>query len=467
MVLTTIISKSFHNCVETVKFLGKYFAWLIASVFVMTVVGGIFNILGDITGIHITITKNWMKIILSCIWWCISEWIAYEVFVALGIFHGSDYEYTTASTKSELSSKYDDLSSGANVMSWLLSFAEMAFVVLVFLYVYLYDGYIGKLALLSVGYISYWAGTGIPFTFVVVVLYGGAFLCTLSCLSLLIPIIKYLRRRGMDVFSISGIACIVFYTWNVVHSRVGFLVGYIGKSFKWQYDNFHAYIRYWAIYDDCPTSFELEHEYLLPILGTLIFNAIVFYFLNRSVKAFVTNLYKVVRDNSHLIEGTVDPMDDYFKEQKRKVNHEHDDIFASLVWTAYGLPMTGWELQQQYTKLGNALDDYAPSKIALYTDNDIQRIKNSLTIIHSESRIRSVISNAQVYCKIVNEFGSFYNYFKQLIKDDDQTIFGNLREVKVSLYAKLLAADLHYRGFKYIGPAKANEFLKNNYRMMI
>lgn len=467
MVLTTIISKSFHNCVDTVKFLGKYLAWLIASAFVMSVVGGIFNILGIITGIHITITKIWIENILSSIWWIISALIAYEVFVAFGIFYESGHGYTATSTKSEVSSKYDDLSSGANIMSWLLAFAEMAFVVLVFLYIGLDDGYIGKLTLISVGYISYWAGTGIPFTFVVVVLYGGAFLCILSCLSLLLPIVKYFRCRGMDVFSISGIACIVLYTWNVVDSRVGFLVGYIGKSFKWQYDNFNAYIRYLDLYDDSLTSFTLEHEYLLPILGTLIFNAIVFYVLNRSVKSFDNNLYKVVRDNRHLIEGTVDPMDDYLKEQKRRVDFGHDDIFASLVWTTYGLPMSGWELQQQYTKLGNALDDYDPGKVALYTDNDIQRINNSSTIIHSESRIRSVISNAQVYCKIVNEFGSFYNYFKQLIKDDDQTMFGNLRRGKVSLYAKLLAADLHYRGFKYIGPAKANEFLKNNFRMLI
>lgn len=467
MIIATIIGKSFHNCIKTAKSLAKYFLWIVLTVFVMSVLEGIFNILGDVTGIHVTITRTWMSNILNFVWYGISAWIAYEIFVVLGIFHREGYNYSAVRKSSDTTLKYEGIPFWANVVSWIISLAAMALVVIVYIYFVFDDEYLGKMTLLIIGYISRAAGTSIPFTFVVLVLYGGALLCVLSCLSLLIPVVKYIRRRGFDVYSISGIASIAFFSWNIINSRVGFVFRNIGNSYAVQYDDFVGYIRNWSVICACPMTYTFEQEFILPILGALIFNAIVFYVLNHSVKSFGNNLYKVVSENSRLIEGTVDPMEDYFKEQKRMVDPLHDDVFATLVWTAYGLPMTGWELKQQYTKLGNALDDYAPQKVSMYSDNDVQRIKNSRTIIHSESRIRSVISNAQVYCKILDEFGTFGNYVKQLINVDDKEILRNLQKGNVSLYGKLLAADLHYRGFKYIGPAKAGEFLKNNYKMLL
>ncbi len=466
MVLATIISKSFHNCIETVKALAKYLGWFIATLFVMRALAGVLDIIGDVVGIHVNVTKYWMSTLLDFAWYCVSGWIAYEIFVLVGIFHSEDYEYSASRHQSESESKYDDLSSWAHIASWIVTFAELTILIVVIEYFYRYDDYLGKLTLIATRFISRQTGTGIAFTFVALILYGGAFVCAISSLSLLLPVVKYICRRGLDVFSISRIASILFYTWNVIDGRGGYLANYIGRSIKWQYENTIGYMRYWAYYDGTTPSYVLEHEYILPILATLIFNAIVFYALNRSVKAFGRSLYNVVVDNRRLIEGTVDSMEDHFKERKREVDIEHDEIFATLTWTAYGLPMTGWELHQQYTKLGNVLDDYSPTKIAQYTDNDVQRIKNSWTIIHSEKRIRSVVGNAQVYCKIVDEFGTFGKYIRQLISDDDDVVRSNLRKGKVSLYAKILAADLHYRGFKYIGPAKAGEFLKNNYRII-
>lgn len=466
MILATIIGKSFHNCVKIAKYVGKYFLWFIAAAFVMIALQGVLKIAGDITGIHVTITRRWMANIIDFAWFCFSGWIAYEIFVLLGIFHTADYQYSEEYRQSEENSKYDGLPTWANVSSWLLSLTAMAFAVLLYLYIDTYDNYLGKMTLLAIGHISLAAGTSIPFTFVTLVLYGSAFICVMSCLGLLLPVVKYIRRRGLDVFSISGIASLAFYSWNVISSRVGFLVGYIGRSIGWQYHEFVGYIRNCAFIEQCPMSFAFEQEFMLPILKMLIFNAVIYYVLNHSVKSFDKNLYKVAQDGSRLLRGSNNTYDE-FKEQERKVDPEHDWVFATLTWTAYGMPMSGWELKRQYTRLGNALNDFAPWKVAKYTDDDVQRIKHSHTIIHSENRIRSVISNAQVYCKIVDEYGSFGEYVRQLIKADDKEIISNLRRGKASLYAKLLAADLHYRGFKYIGPAKAGEFLKNNYKMLV
>ncbi len=466
MIVARIIGKSFHNCVKTVKNLGKYLLWFIATLFVMMAIEGIFKIVGDITGIHVTITRKWMAYILNVVGFWVSGWITYEAFVGLGIFHKDGYQYSVSNRQSDTDTKYDDLPSWANVTSWLLSLGMMAVAVLLYLYIDTSDTYLGQLTLLTVEYISREAGTGIPFTFVVVVLYGGAFLCVVSCLSLLIPVVKYIHRRGLDIFSITGLASLAFYCWNIIGSRVGFLAGYAGRSFAWQYDEYVGNIRYWALLEQNSMTYTFEQQFILPILKALIFNAIIYYVLNLSVKSFDRNLYQVAREGNRLHEDSIGTID-AFKKEELKVNAEHDWVFATLTWTAYGMPMSGWELKRQYTRLGNALNDFAPRMVALYTDDDVQRIKQAQGVVHSENRIRSIISNAKVYCGIIDEFGSFGKYVRQLIKDDDSTMFRNLRNGKTTLYAKLLAADLYYRGFKYIGPAKAGEFLKHNYTKLL
>lgn len=382
-----------------------------------------------------------------------------------------DYDYSADNSVSNETTKYDNLPSWANAISCLLAYAELAFIAIITFHIAFpspFDNYhLGELLLTATRFISQHENVRIDITFVVFVLYGGALICVMSCLSLLLPIVKYIRRHGLNVFSISGITSIVFYTWDVVDYRAGFLINYIGKSIPWQYKNTMIHLNDRAILYGTSIGCELEQNFIMPILTTLIFNTIVYYILNRYIKAFSKNLYQVISDGHHLLEGSITPMDDYSKEQARKIAPQYDAVFATLIWTAYGMLTNGRKLKQQYIRLGKVLDDYDPNMIAQYTDDDVQRIKKAKTIIHSESRIRSVISNAQVYCKILDEFGSFESYFRQLINDEDNTMLRHLHNGNISLCAKLLAADLHYRGFKYIGPAKAKELLKSNYRMLI
>lgn len=465
MILTTIISKSFQNCIKTTKTLGKYLVHLIIAVFITQALIGIIDFVANAVGI----TVNRDHIITKAIFWGV--WATVCVFVSWILYPNIDYDYSADSDVSNGATKYDDLPSWAKATSWLLAFAELASIAVItlcFVFTTPFDNYhLGELTLIATRFISQHENIGIDLTFIVLVFYGGAFICVMSCLSLLLPVVKYIRRRGLNVFSISGIMSIVFYTWYVFDNRAGFLIYYIGKSISWQYKDIMKQINDSAEFYGTSTGCVLEYNFILPILTTLIFNTIIYYILNRYVKGFSTNLYETISDGHHLLEGSIAPVDNYTKEQIRKIAPQYDAVFATLVWTAYGRLMNGRKLKQQYIRLGKTLDDYDPNMIAQYTDDDVQRIKKAKTIIHSESRIRSVISNAQVYCRILDEFGSFGSYFRQLINDEDDTILKHLPNGNVSLYAKLLAADLHYRGFKYIGPAKASELLKNCYKMLL
>ena len=93
-------------------------------------------------------------------------------------------------------------------------------------------------------------------------------------------------------------------------------------------------------------------------------------------------------------------------------------------------------------------------KVAAFGDEDVARIMETPDMIRSERKIRAVISNAQAYRKIREEFGSFCDYIwaytnhKTILYQGHAT---GLTAVSNGLSAKI-SKDLKRRGFKFVGP---------------
>ena len=93
-------------------------------------------------------------------------------------------------------------------------------------------------------------------------------------------------------------------------------------------------------------------------------------------------------------------------------------------------------------------------KVAAFGEEDVTRIMETPDMIRSERKIRAVISNAQAYRKIREEFGSFCDYIwaytnhKTILYQGHAT---GLTAVSNGLSAKI-SKDLKRRGFKFVGP---------------
>ena len=93
-------------------------------------------------------------------------------------------------------------------------------------------------------------------------------------------------------------------------------------------------------------------------------------------------------------------------------------------------------------------------KVAAFGEEDVVRIMETPDMIRSERKIRAVISNAQAYQKIREEFGSFCDYiwaysdYKTILYQGHGT---GLTAVSNGLSAKI-SKDLKRRGFKFVGP---------------
>jgi len=86
------------------------------------------------------------------------------------------------------------------------------------------------------------------------------------------------------------------------------------------------------------------------------------------------------------------------------------------------------------------------TKVALYSETDLEHILSDSEMIKNERKIISCINNAKVFRDIVNEFGSFQNYIDSF---DVNSSFDNLI---------LLKEELEYR-FDYLGGVTVYHFL--------
>ncbi len=98
-------------------------------------------------------------------------------------------------------------------------------------------------------------------------------------------------------------------------------------------------------------------------------------------------------------------------------------------------------------------EDCDYDKIATYSEKEIDRILNTPGMIKSPRKVAAIINNAQCFCEIRKEYGTFCNYLWGF--SDGQTILYDKHNegfipVSNGLSDKI-SKDLKKRGFKYLG----------------
>ena len=100
-----------------------------------------------------------------------------------------------------------------------------------------------------------------------------------------------------------------------------------------------------------------------------------------------------------------------------------------------------------------AFEYFDPEKVALFTEDDFNRLMEDAGIVRNRLKIASAISNARHYLEVQQRFGSFDAYLWQFV--DGKPIINAWREAsevpaKTAISDKL-SRDLQQRGFKFVG----------------
>lgn len=112
-----------------------------------------------------------------------------------------------------------------------------------------------------------------------------------------------------------------------------------------------------------------------------------------------------------------------------------------------------WKLMLQKREVfRECFAGFDAAKVAAFTDADVNRIMSTDGMIRSPRKIRAMISNAQAFVKVQQEFGSFDKYIwgftggKSVVYPSHQHEWVVRNEL-----SDRVSADLKKRGFKYVG----------------
>jgi DNA-3-methyladenine glycosylase I len=142
----------------------------------------------------------------------------------------------------------------------------------------------------------------------------------------------------------------------------------------------------------------------------------------------------------------------------------HDDrkLFEFLVLDAFQAGLSWKTILHRREGFREAFDNFDAQIIAGYTEDKILQLMQDTRIIRNQSKIRSTVTNAQLFLKIQKEFGTFDKYIWQFT--GGTTIYNNWTELKQipakSAESDAMSKDLIKRGFKFCGSTICYAFMQ-------
>lgn len=110
-----------------------------------------------------------------------------------------------------------------------------------------------------------------------------------------------------------------------------------------------------------------------------------------------------------------------------------------------------------------AFYDFDFCRVAEMTTADEERLRQFDGIVKNRLKIHSTIVNAGLFKKIVDEYGSFYNYIISFFPNKERIVnkINTMEDVPVSSpISDAISKDMKQRGFKFFGTTICYAFLQ-------
>lgn len=155
-------------------------------------------------------------------------------------------------------------------------------------------------------------------------------------------------------------------------------------------------------------------------------------------------------------------MEKYHNEEWGIACHNDQQLYEYLMLEAMSCGLS-WKLMLMKREIfRTCFANFDYMKVAQFTNSDVERIMQYLGIIKSKRKIEAMISNAQAFIKIRNEFETFDKYIWSFTKGKT-IIYNNRPNGMMQTQSKLsdiIAKDLKKRGFKFLGSVLVYSFIQ-------
>lgn len=147
----------------------------------------------------------------------------------------------------------------------------------------------------------------------------------------------------------------------------------------------------------------------------------------------------------------------YHDEEWGVPTHDDRELFEMLVLESFQAGLSWITILKKRENFRKAFDNFDVEKVACYSDEKVEELRQDVGIIRHKGKITSAINNAKIFIEIQNEFGSFDNYIwgftdGKIIKAEYLT---------ESDLSKKISKDLKKRGMKFVGPTIIYSYLES------
>lgn len=144
---------------------------------------------------------------------------------------------------------------------------------------------------------------------------------------------------------------------------------------------------------------------------------------------------------------------DYHDKEWGEPVYDDETLFEFLILETFQAGVSWITILNKRENFRKAFDNFDYQKIAKYQENKFNELMQNAGIIRNKLKIKSAITNAQLFMEIQKEFGSFSKFLWSYV-DDKPVIntFKSREEVPAtSKISDKLSKDLKKRGFKFTG----------------
>ena len=144
---------------------------------------------------------------------------------------------------------------------------------------------------------------------------------------------------------------------------------------------------------------------------------------------------------------------DYHDKEWGEPVYDDETLFEFLILETFQAGVSWITILNKRENFRKAFDNFDYQKIAKYQENKFNELMQNAGIIRNKLKIRSAITNAQLFMEIQKEFGSFSKFLWSYV--DNKPIintFKSREEVPAtSKISDKLSKDFKKRGFKFTG----------------
>lgn len=138
-------------------------------------------------------------------------------------------------------------------------------------------------------------------------------------------------------------------------------------------------------------------------------------------------------------------------------------LFEFLVLESAQAGLAWITILRKRERYREAFHNFDFRKVAEMKEEDVERLMNFNGIIRNKRKIQSAISNAREFVKIMEEFGSFYDYVISFFPNHERIVNDIPSKDNIPVSSSIsdaMSKDMKRRGFKFFGTVICYSFLQ-------